>query len=121
MTTAKGEIDQTKIRETLKDDYGEGWRVLRRGSTIAVELLYPPYDTDPDKGRPRFMTVGIEHTRAVDDLRIWFSLDRNGWVVEQAQVFEWAGDDPVCDPQWKEVAFIEAWVSQKVPDPQSDR
>lgn len=51
--------------------------------------------------------------RAADDIRIEYDFGRDGWVIKQAQVFEWEIDDEICDPQWKEVAFIEAWASEK--------
>lgn len=50
-----------------------------------VEISYPEY-------KPRaqdFVIVSLSHVRAADDIRIHYDFDRDGWVISQAQVFEW--------------------------------
>ena len=79
-----------------------------------AEIWYPGLPGAPQT----YLTVGLMHVRAADDIRVSYDLQRDGWVIEQAQVFEWAADDSVCDPEWKEVAFVEAWASQRVPVPE---
>ncbi|WP_417744794.1 hypothetical protein [Rosistilla oblonga] len=61
--------------------------------------------------------VGLTDVRAADDIRISYDFERDGWKIEQASVFEWEAGDQVCDPCWKEVAFLQAWSQEK----QSDR
>jgi gentisate 1,2-dioxygenase len=40
-------------------------------------------------------------------------LKRDGWAILQASTFEWSADDEVCDPDWQEVAFVQAWGREK--------
>jgi len=66
-----------------------------------------------------YVQIYLSHVRAADDIRIRYDFDRDGWVVEQASVFEWDTTgivDPVCDPEWAEVAFILAWGRAKKKD-----
>ncbi len=57
-----------------------------------------------------YITIDLEHVRAADGLRIWYSSARNGWVIEQASIFEWASEDADYDEDWQEVAFVQAWA-----------
>jgi hypothetical protein len=86
----------------------ENEKAERRGDTLCIELWYPRVD-----GNAKAIQVGLMDVRAADDIRIEYDFERDGWVIKQAQIFEWEADDNVCDPQWKEVAFIEAWASEK--------
>lgn len=86
-------------------------QVQRRGSCIDVEFWYPTLE-----GHVTHIQVGLIDVRAADDIRIHYDFDRDGYVIEQASVFEWdADDDDVGDPGWKEVAFIKAWAQQVRP------
>lgn len=76
--------------------------------TIAVDLEYPRCE-----GRPKFVRLGLVDVRAADDIRISYDFERDGWKIEQASTFEWDGGDEVCDPDWKEVAFVKAWGREK--------
>ena len=58
--------------------------------------------------------VDLSDVRAADSIRISYDFTRDGWKIEQASIFEWDGDDKVCDPDWQEVAFIKAWAREKV-------
>jgi hypothetical protein len=60
------------------------------------------------------LIISLSHTRAADSIRIKYDSDRDGWVIEQASVFEWDADDTICDPFWKEVAFVKAWANEKI-------
>lgn len=67
-----------------------------------------------------YIIVSLEHVRAADDIRISYDFERDGWVIEQASVFEWSedltmNDDDECDPCWAEVAFVGAWGREKTP------
>jgi hypothetical protein len=53
------------------------------------------------------------HVRAADDIRIHYDFERDGYVIEQASTFTWSIDDEECDPDWQEVAFIQAWAREK--------
>ena len=70
-----------------------------------------PYDTRVELWYPRIrlakaVVVGLKDVRAAGDIRISYDFDRDGWVVEQAFTHEWRIDDLICDPNWREVAFI---------------
>lgn len=77
---------------------------FRRGDIVHIDLWYPRVD-----GNPSYLQIGLMDTRAADDLRISYDFVRDGWSVEQASTFRWDVDDDECDPDWEEVAFIEAW------------
>lgn len=76
--------------------------------TVHVDVWYPDL-----KGNQKYVEVGLMHVRAADNIRISYDLGRDGWVIEQASVFEWGADDAECDPKWQEVAFIQAWALQE--------
>jgi hypothetical protein len=75
-----------------------------------VELWYPRVP-----GNARHIEIGLSDVRAADNIRVSYDFDRDGWVVEQAAVFEWECNDPVCDADWQEVAFIRAWARERKP------
>lgn len=76
------------------------------GDTAIVTLMYTKC-----KGSTKAVEVELCDVRAADGLRITYDFERDGWCVQQAQVFQWdVGDEP--DQKWKEVAFIEAWASK---------
>ena len=52
--------------------------------------------------------------RAAHGIRATYDFERDGWKIEQASTFSWEGNDEVCDPDWQEVAFIQAWGRQKL-------
>ena len=79
------------------------------GDTAHVDLWYPRNEDSQVK----YVQVGLMDVRASDDIRVSYDFDRDGWKIEQSSVFEWSADDQVCDPCWKEVAFVQAW-SQKI-------
>lgn len=84
-----------------------GWRAVEQPDrrTLVVDLYYPRNDDT----RISRVEVGLMDVRATDNVRVSYDFDRDGWKIEQAQVFEWNIDDQVCDPEWSEVAFIRAW------------
>jgi hypothetical protein len=75
---------------------------------VGVELQYPRCED----GRPTAVEINLCDVRAADGLLISYDFDRDGWVVKQASRFEWEAGDTVCDPGWKEVAFVQAWGSK---------
>ena len=75
-----------------------------------IEWMYPEIY---DRSKQSTLIISLSHTRAADDIRIKYDSERDGWVIEQASVFEWDGSDPVCDPDWQEVAFVQAWAREK--------
>ena len=82
--------------------------------TLHVDLWYPNIEREP-KDPPRTfdhpvaVQVGLMHVRAADDIRIEYDFARDGYVIKQGSIFEWPADDKVCDRDWQEVAFVEAW------------
>ena len=84
------------------------------GNSLYLELFYP---RNGEPNAVRDFVIGLSDVRAADDIRISYDFGRDGWKIEQASVFEWDGDDEVCDPDWQEVAFVKAWARQKIPPP----
>ena len=76
---------------------------------LHIDLWYPSVEENTVK---KFV-IGLMDVRAVDNIRVSFDRGRNGWMIEQASVFEWDEDDSVCDSKWVEVAFVEAWASSE--------
>lgn len=56
--------------------------------------------------------INLVDVRAADGIRIQYDFERDGWSISQAQVFSWDAGDTICDPKWKEVAFIDGWASK---------
>lgn len=81
--------------------------------TPTHEYIWWSYPEIYDRSKQSTLTISLCHTRAADDIRIKYDSERDGWVIEQASVFEWEADDPVCDPDWQEVAFVQAWAREK--------
>lgn len=89
----------------LIEDYKSGVRVVRDGDVLVVDMIYPRSD-----GHPKAVEVGIECVRAADTVRIEYDFDRDGFSIKQAATrFDFENDDSVCDPDWREVAFVPAW------------
>ena len=77
-----------------------------RGDTARIELMYPR------TSEVKAVTVGLCDVRAADDIRIEYDFERDGWVIKQASRFSWNEDEPDCDPDWQEVAFVKAWARE---------
>jgi hypothetical protein len=92
--------------------------LVRRGEVLTVELYYPRVDAI---ARVTEVEVGLIDVRAADSVRISYDFDRDGWVIKQAAVFEWDADDQICDAEWEEVAFIQAWGRLRLPPPRRDQ
>jgi hypothetical protein len=75
--------------------------------TISVYLEYPSR-----LRQPVFVKICLVDVRAADDIRISYDFERDGCKIEQAQFHEWEAGDAVCDPGWKETAFLPAWPFQ---------
>ena len=80
------------------------------GRRVRLDLMYPNVEPNPNE-----VEVGMCCTRAADSILIRYDFRRNGWSILQASTFEWDGDDPECDPDWQEVAFVEAWARERRP------
>jgi len=78
-----------------------------------ISWIYPEIYDPIDKS---YIELSLIHTRAADSIRINYDSTRDGWVIKQASVFEFNCDDKVCDQDWKEVAFIEAWARETKKD-----
>lgn len=90
-----------------KDPYGKenNFHAHTIRDELHIELTYP----DLPGNKIQYLVFDQESVRASDGIRISYDYDRDGYKIEQASVFEWSADDEICDPQWKEVAFIRAW------------
>ncbi len=90
------------------EDWESGYLIYDRDiDTVEFEFAYPT------QNRVKYLEVGLCCVRASDSIRISYSHKRNGWVVEQASIFEWDSDDNIQDPDWQEVAFIESWGRER--------
>ena len=87
----------------------------KEADPISTYLIwsYPQIYDHTDKS---YIELSLEHTRAADSIRINYDSVRDGWVIKQASIFEFDCDDKVCDQDWKEVAFIEAWARETKKD-----
>ena len=107
--------NETKRNEWDPTHRGDGYEIHERGDVVAVELWYPRVNT----ARAQRVEVGLVDVRAADNIRVSYDFYRDGWKIEQASVFEWEADDGVFDEGWAEVAFVQAWGSQRVPPKES--
>ncbi len=87
---------------------------LSGDGTLHVDLLYPDC---AGEDHIRRVEIGLLHVRAADDIRISYDFDRDGYIIEQSSIFSWDLADEVCDPDWQEVAFIQAWAREKPGQP----
>lgn len=71
-----------------------------------IDWMYPEIY---DKETQSTLLISLCHTRCADSIRIKYDSDRDGWLIEQASIFDWKVDDKECNMDWQEVAFIEAW------------
>lgn len=98
------------------------WSPYERKNEVEIEptdkevFIYFAYPNINDPEDRAYLQVDLMHVRAADGIRIHYDGNRDGWTIEQASVFRWDIDDPVCDPKWQEVAFIEAWASKEEQD-----
>lgn len=84
--------------------------LVQKEDTLEVEINYPRIQK---QDKVRFIKIELCDVRAADGIRVHYDFDRDGWIIEQASVFEWDADDQVCDPCWKEAAFVPAWQFEK--------
>ena len=90
------------------EEYVENLRInggVYDKTEVHITLEYPMVEDRKFKS----VVMGVECVRAIDDIKIHFDFDRNGYVIQQASIFSWNADDKKCDPDWQEVAFVEAW------------
>lgn len=84
--------------------------------TPTVQLWYPRLP-----GMAKHIEIELSDVRAADSIRVSYDFGRDGWKIEQASTFSWDGDDDVCDPDWQEVAFIQAWAREKPDQPHQEQ
>lgn len=89
--------------------------VVVRGDTACLDIWYP------EQREVKYVQVGLMAVRAADNIRISYDFDRNGWRIEQASRHGWSGRDNVCDPDWQEVAFVEAWGRAETREQEDER
>lgn len=77
------------------------------GDTLTIDL------THPELNQLKYVKFNQESVRASDGVRLSYDYDRDGIVIEQASKFSWGDeDDGSCDPDRKEVAFIQSWARE---------
>jgi len=77
------------------------------GDTLGIDLIYPKCN------KINKIEIGLEDVRAADSILIEYDFDRDGWSIKQASKFQWDKDDKICDPDWQEVAFVQAWAREQ--------
>lgn len=95
---------------TYEEVHGDHVIVRQKERSISVALCYPDVDQNINT-----VEIDLVDVRAADSILVKYDKDRDGWSIMQASKFEWEPDDEVCDPDWQEVAFIQAW-GRKPPD-----
>jgi len=60
-----------------------------------------------------YIQIALNDVRAADNIRITYDFDRDGWKIEQASIFERESNETNYEPDWQEVAFIQAWGRTK--------
>lgn len=80
-------------------------QIGRRMNTLLADLWYPGLP-----GNATHVEIGLLDVRAADSIRIHYDFGRDGYAIEQAGRFEWDVEDETCDPDWQEVAFVQAWA-----------
>lgn len=80
---------------------------------LHLDLFYPRAEQDPPNLQCDSVEIGLCEVRAADSILVRYDFERDGWSILQASTFEWEAEDTVCDPDWQEVAFIQAWRRKK--------
>lgn len=105
------------MSDDQKRNMGDLWF---RNGVLGVDMWYPRLGVDGGQPRefdhPVTVEVGLSDVRAADSIRIEYDFARDGYSIKQASVFQWEVDDEVCDADWQEVAFVQAWARQVDPD-----
>jgi len=81
--------------------------IRHHGNVLHAEIHYPR------STNALGVEVDLIDVRATDSIRVLYDHHRNGWVIQQASIFEWDIDDSICDPDWQEVSFIPSWARGK--------
>jgi hypothetical protein len=76
-----------------------------RDNAVHLDLWYPNVNDNPDR-----IEIGLMHVRSSDNISISYDFDRDGWVISQAVPTPWETNAYAHDPDWKEVAFVQAWA-----------
>lgn len=111
------EIIREQIRESEYGDSPNNFHIRRDGDELSVEITYPQIT----KSGVTKIYIDQESVRATDGIRLQYDYERDGWIIEQASRFAWRADDNVCDPDWREVAFIQSWAREESEDEQKNR
>jgi hypothetical protein len=83
------------------------------GDTLHVDFWYPPRRGEaPISDKVAKIEIGLTDVRAADSILIEYDFDRDGYVIKQASRFAWVSADDT-DPDWQEVAFVQAWARKE--------
>jgi hypothetical protein len=105
------------IRESEYGNSPNNLHIVRRGEEVGVTMTYPSVEGE----RVRHVYVNQESVRGSDGIRMHYDYERDGFVIEQASRFAWPVGDPICDPDWKEVAFIQSWAREETEEEKNKR
>jgi hypothetical protein len=116
------ETDVSENKKIHDAKYGNdpfNFDIAKRGDTLCVDLVYPPYEHDQNaEGKVRHVYVNQESVRASDGIRIHYDFTRDGFVVEQPRPRLVAlGENNYSEVEdWIEVGFFQSWAKNEYSD-----
>lgn len=86
------------------DLVSEHFMLRREDGVLELSLVHPL-----EEGSIKQVQLGLMDVHEADDIRVTYDFVRDGWVIKQPTIDEWAQDDLVRDEGWREVAFVKSW------------
>jgi hypothetical protein len=81
-------------------------------TTVRLDLYYPRAEIlNRGPNKPVAIVVGLCDVRAADPMLIEYCFERDGYKISMPTVSEWDETDKVCNPCYREVAFLPARIS----------
>lgn len=93
-----------KITIVVPDNVIEDQLPHIHGKVLNVPLWYP-------RSESKINTIELDlvDVRAADCIRVIYDFDRDGWSILQASRHNYDDEGNEQDPDWQEVAFVQAW------------
>jgi hypothetical protein len=109
-------MPEQKIHEAKYGADTCNFHIAKRGDTLCVDLVYPPYEHDQNtEEKCRHVYVNQESVRASDGIRIHYDFTRDGFVVEQPRprLVALGGNSYDEVEDWIEVGFFPSWAKNE--------
>lgn len=107
------EVTKKLVLDKISENDIEIRRHFNLNDTLSVDFFYPRANDSGTKITK--IKIGLVDVRAADDILIEYDFDRDGYVIKQATKFSWDEKDGICDPGWKEAAFVPAFQFEAAP------